>query len=63
MGASPNPPIPNINITVNRVRNLHDQCDINKSPAPDNIHGAVLKHTAFKFAPLLMHLFQQSLYR
>ena len=61
MGASPYPPIPNIDITVNGVRNLLDQCDMNKSPGPDNIHGTFLKHTASEFAPLLTHLFQQSL--
>ena len=34
---------------------------MNKSPRPDNIHGTFLKHTASEFAPLLTHLFQQSL--
>jgi len=35
--------------------------DLNKSAGPDNIHGAFLKHTAFETAPLLAHLFKQSL--
>jgi len=61
MGASPYPPIPNIDITVNGVRNLLGQCNMNKSPGPDNIHGTFLKHAASEFAPLLTHLFQQSL--
>ena len=61
MGVSPYPPISNIDITVNGVRNLLDKCDVNKSPGPDNIHGTFLKHTASEIAPLLTHLFQQSL--
>ena len=34
---------------------------MNKSTGPDNIHAAFLKNTAFETAPLLTHLFQQSL--
>ena len=35
--------------------------DTNKSPGPDNIHAAFLKQVASKIAPLLKHLFHQSL--
>ena len=50
-----------INVTLNGVRNLLLKSDLNKSAGPDNIHGAFLKHTAFETAPLLTHLFNQSL--
>jgi len=43
------------------VRNLLAKHNTNKSPGPDNIHAAFLKHIASEIAPLLTHLFQQSL--
>ena len=55
------PSITDIDITVNGVRNLLENLDTNKSPGPDNIHAAFLKHVAFEIAPLLTHLYQQSL--
>ena len=60
-GTSPYPSIPDINVTLNGVRNLLLKSDLNKSAGPDNIHAAFLKHTAFETAPLFTHLFQQSL--
>ena len=60
-GISPYPSIPDIAITLNGVRNLLLKSDVNKSTGPDNIHAAFLKHTAYEIAPLLTHLFQQSL--
>ena len=56
-GTSPYPSIPDIDVTLDGMRNLFKIW-----PAvSDNIHAAVLKHTAFETAPLLTHLFQQSL--
>ena len=60
-GNSPYPPIPDIHITLNGVRNLLAECDTTKSPGPDNIHAAFLKQVASEIAPLLTHLFNQSL--
>ena len=60
-GTSPYPSIPDINVTLDGVRNLLLKSDLNKSAGPDNIHAAFLKHTAFETAPLFTHLFQQSL--
>jgi len=45
MGTSSYPSISDIFMTVNGVRNLLAKCNINKSPGPDNIHGAFLKNT------------------
>ena len=45
-GTSPYPSIKDINVTVNGVRNLLENLDTNKSPGPDNIHAAFLKHVA-----------------
>jgi len=55
------PIIPNFEITVPRVYNLLSKTNINKSPGPDNIHLYFLKETANEIAPMLAHLFQQSL--
>ena len=43
------------------MRNLLAECDTTKSPGPDNIHAAFLKQVASEIAPLLTHLFNQSL--
>ena len=43
------------------MSNLLLKSDLNKSAGPDKMHAAFLKHTAFETAPLLTHLFQQSL--
>ena len=60
-GVSPYPSIPGFDITSSGVRNLLANCDTNKSPGPDNIHAAFLKQVASEIAPLLTHLFNQSL--
>ena len=59
-GTSPYASNPDVDITINGVRNLLLKSNVNKSTGPDNIHAAFLKNTAFKTAPLLTHLFQQS---
>ena len=43
------------------MRNLLENLNTNKSLGPDKIHAAFLKHVAFEIAPLLTHLYQQSL--
>ena len=43
------------------MRNLLENCNTNKSPDPDNIHAAFLKQVASEIAPVLSHLFKQSL--
>ena len=60
-GTSPYTSIPDIDITLNGVRNLLLKSNVNKSAGPDNIHAAFLKNTAFESAPILTHLFKQSL--
>ena len=60
-GTSPYPSIPDFDITSNGVRNLLENCNTNKSPGPDNIHAAFLKQVASEIAPVLSHLFKQSL--
>ena len=41
--------------------NLLSNCNPYKSPGPDNVHNYVLREIAADIAPLLTHLFQQSL--
>ena len=60
-GTSPYPAIPEINITLQGVTNLLSSCDPHKSPGPDNLHAAFLKQVSVEIAPMLTHLFQQSL--
>ena len=60
-GTSPYPAIPEINITLQGVKNLLSSCDPHKSPGPDNLHAAFLKQVSMEIAPMLTHLFQQSL--
>ena len=60
-GISPYPSNTDIDITVNGVRSLLENFDTNKSPGPDNMHAAFLKHVAFEIVPLLTHLYQQSI--
>ena len=60
-GTSPYTSIPDIDITLNGVRNLLLKSNVNKSAGPDNIHAAFLKNTAIESAPILTHLFKQSL--
>ena len=43
------------------MSNLLLKSDLNKSSGPDKMHAAFLKHIAFEIAPLLTHIFQQSL--
>ena len=57
-GTSPYPSIPDINVTLDGVRNLL-KSDLNKSAGLDNIHAAFLKHTTFETALLFTHLFQE----
>ena len=60
-GISPYPATSNIEITVPGIYNLLSNCNPHKSPGPDNVHNYVLRETAADIAPLLTHLFQQSL--
>ena len=60
-GTSPYLAIPEINITLQGVTNLLSSCDPHKSPGPDNLHTAFLKQVSMEIAPMLRHLFQQSL--
>ena len=60
-GISPYPALSNIEITVPGIYNLLSNCNPHKSPGPDNVHNYVLRETAADIAPLLTHLFQQSL--
>ena len=50
-GTSPYSSIPNIDDTIDGVRNLLSKSVLNKSAGSDNIHAAFLKHTAFETAP------------
>ena len=50
-GSSPYPSIPDIDVTLNGVRNLLLKPNFHKSAGPDNIHAAFLKHTAFEHLP------------
>ena len=69
-GTSPYPAIPEIDITLQGVTNLLSSCDPHKSPGPDNLthtnmvlitYIAFLKQVSVEIAPMLTHLFQQSL--
>ena len=61
-GGRLNPSIPDIDVTFDGVRNLLLKSDLNKSAGADNIATCCfLKHNDFEAAPLLTHLFQQSL--
>ena len=60
-GISPYPAISHIEITVPGIYNLLSNCNPHKSLGPDNVHNYVLRETATDIAPLLTHLFQQSL--
>ena len=53
--------IQDIEISISGVYNLLSKSDIHKSQGPDNIHPHFLKETASELAPMLTHLFQQSL--
>ena len=50
-GTSPYPSIPDINVTLDGVRNLLLKSDLNKSAGPDNIHAAFLKILLLKQLP------------
>ena len=43
------------------IHKLLSACNPHISPGPDNLHNHFLKETAAEIAPLLTHLFQQSL--
>ena len=60
-GISPYPSIPEINITLQGITNLLSNCNPHKSPGPDSLNTAFLIHTSTEIAPMLTHLFQQSL--
>ena len=55
------PSIANIEITLQGVISLLENCDSNKFPGPDRINPLFLKNTANEIALMLTHLFQQSL--
>ena len=50
-----------IEITLQGVIKILATCDSNKSPNPDKISPLFLKNKANEIAPMLAHLFQQSL--
>ena len=54
-------PYPSINITLQGVTNLLSNSNPHKSPGPDSLHAVFLKQTSTEIAPMLTHLFQQSL--
>ena len=58
---SPYPAISNVEIMVPGIYNLLLNCNRHKSSCSDNVHNYVLWETAADIAPLLTHLFQQSL--
>ena len=60
-GTSSYPAILEISITLQGVTNLLSSCDLYKPPGPDNLHAAFLKQVSMEIAPMLTHLFQQSL--
>ena len=60
-GASPFPSISDFQVTMQGIHRLLLNLDPHKPPGPDNIRGRFLKQTASEIAPLLTHLFQQSL--
>ena len=61
MGMSPHVPIKEIEITEQGVLNLLTNHEPHKSPGPDDIGASFLRNTATEIAPMLTHLFQQSL--
>ena len=61
MPESPYPPITDINITTPGVYKLLSEIDPHKAPGPDTLPGYFLKCTATEIAPILTHMFQQSL--
>ena len=40
---------------------LLSNCNPHKYPGPDNVHNYILRETTVEVAPLLTHLFQQTL--
>ena len=59
--SSPYLPMPEIIITIPGVLKLLSEINPHKASGPDNIPARVLKETASEIAPMLTHLFQQSL--
>ena len=59
--SSPYLPMPEIIITIPGVLKLLSEINPHKASGPDNIPALVLKETASEIAPMLTHLFQQSL--
>ena len=59
---SPYPSMPEIIITTPGVQKLLSEINPHKAHGPDNIPARVVKESASVLAPMLTHLFQQSLY-
>ena len=57
----PYPSMSEITITTPGVQKLLSEINPHKAHGPDNITARVLKETASVLAPMLAHLFQQSL--
>ena len=53
--------MPKIIITIPEILKLLSEINPHKASGPDNILACVLKETASEIAPMLTHLFQQSL--
>ena len=61
-GPSPYSSIPDITITTPGVEKLLSEINPYKAHGPDDIPGRVVRETASVLAPMLAHLFQQSLH-
>ena len=61
MGEPEYPKINELKITVEGVEKLLRNLKVNKSPGPDDIPARILKELAHEIAPVLTHIFIQSL--
>ena len=59
---SPYSPMPEIIITTLGVQKLLSEINPHKAHGPDNIPARVVKESSSVLAPMLSHLFQQSLH-
>ena len=55
------PPMPPINITVEGVEKMLSNLNPHKSSSPDNLSPRILKELSKEIAPVLTHIFQESL--
>ena len=61
LGNSPYPSMPNINVTLNGVKNLLTCLDPNKAQGSDCLHPRLLKSLSREHAPILTTILQHSL--